>query len=200
LAHFTRYLPPVPSLFDTWFKQHILVHEAALTRYLNRAWPRRHEVADLRQEIYVRLYEATQQGRPANAKAFLFATARNLLTDRIRRARIVPIEVVGDPDSLNVMVDDLSPERRLNAWQELKRVTRALNRLPPKCREIVWLRKVDEMSNKEIADHLGLSVRTVEGQMLKGMRLLGDARAGTTSGARDEEDHGTEHLDSEGQP
>ena len=187
----------MPAAFDTWFVSHILIHEAALTRYLTRTWPIREDVADLRQEVYVRLYESTQNGLPTNAKAFLFATARNLLTDRIRRARIVPIEAVGDPDTLNVLVDDLSPERRLNAWQELKRVTRALNRLPPKCREIVWLRKVDQMSNKEIAVQLGLSVRTVEGQMLKGMHALADALLARRAEAEPDDSHRADAFGSE---
>ena len=39
----------------------------------------------------------------------------------------------------------------------------------------MWLRKVEQLSNKQIAGRLGLSVRTVEGQILIGMRLLGDA-------------------------
>jgi hypothetical protein len=34
------------------------------------------------------------------------------------------------------------------------------------------------MTHKEIAQHLNLSVRTVEGQILKGMHLLGDALFG----------------------
>ena len=159
---------------DTWFKREVLVHEAALLRYLGRVWSRPQEVHDLRQEVYVRVYEAARKSRPAATKAFVFATARHLITDRIRRGRIVSIEAVGDPEALNALVDELSPERKTNAWQELKRVARALNGLPPRCREIVWLRKVDELSTQEVADLLGLSVRTVEGQILKGMRLLAD--------------------------
>lgn len=88
--------------------------------------------------------------------------------------RIVSVEAIGDPDALNVLIDEASPERKASAWQELKRVARALNGLPPRCREVVWLRKVDELSTKEVADQLGISVRTVEGQILKGMRLLAD--------------------------
>lgn len=159
---------------DTWFKREILLHEALLLRYLRRVWPRRDEVQDLRQEIYVRVYEAARNVRPVSPRAFLLATARNLITDRVRRGRVVRIEAVGDPDVLNVIVDELSPERRLSAWQELKRVTRAFNQLPPRCREIVWLKKVDDLSMQEVADLLGLSVRTVENQVLKGMRLLSD--------------------------
>jgi RNA polymerase sigma-70 factor (ECF subfamily) len=166
---------------DAWFQREILLHEAALMRYLSRVWSRQDEVHDLRQEIYVRVYESAQRARPPNARAFLFVTARNLMADHIRRGRVVSIESVGDPEVLNVMIDELTPERRLSAWQELRRAARALNQLPAKCREIVWLRKVEQLSNKQIAGRLGLSVRTVEGQILKGMHLLGDAVFGQQS-------------------
>jgi RNA polymerase sigma factor (sigma-70 family) len=174
-----RYRRRVDDSLDTWFKREILVHEALLLRYLRRVWPRRDELHDLRQEIYIRIYEAARKARPSSARAFMLATARNLVTDRLRRGRVVRIEAVGDPDVLNVIVDELSPERRLSAWQELRRVTRAFNHLPPRCREIVWLKKVDDLSMQEVADMLGLSVRTVENQVLKGMRLLVDTVYGS---------------------
>lgn len=172
------YRAKVDESLDTWFKREILAHEAALVRYLHRLWRHRDEVLDIRQEIYARVYEAAQQKRPHSAKSFLFATARNLVTDRVRRGRVVSIEAVSDSDALNVSVDELSPERRLTSWQELKRVMHALNELPPKCREVVWLRKVDELSTKDVAMRLGLSERTVEGQIIKGMRRLTDSLLG----------------------
>ncbi|HET9444869.1 MAG TPA: sigma-70 family RNA polymerase sigma factor [Steroidobacteraceae bacterium] len=164
---------------DTWFKREVLVHEALLLRYLRRVWSRRDDVHDLRQEIYVRVYEAARKARPSAPRAFMLATARNLVADRIRRSRVVRIEAVGDPDVLNVIADELTPERKLSAWQELKRVGRAFNELPPRCRQIVWLKKVDELSMREVADALGLSVRTVENQVLKGMRLLSNTVYGS---------------------
>lgn len=183
---------------DSWFKREVLLHEALLLRYLRRVWPRRDEVQDLRQEIYVRVYEAARNVRPTAPRAFLLATARNLITDRVRRGRVVRIETVGDPDVLNVIVDELSPERRLSAWQELKRVTRAFNQLPPRCREIVWLKKVDDLSMQEVAELLGLSVRTVENQVLRGMRLLSDTVYGAPPPLRERSpevmsEEGTEH-------
>jgi RNA polymerase sigma-70 factor (ECF subfamily) len=126
---------------DAWFQREILPHEGALVRYLSRVWPRQDEVHDLRQDIYVRVYESARRTRPAHPRAFLLAAARNLMADHIRRGRIVSIEAVGDPDALNVMIDELTPERRLGAWQELRRAARALNRLPARCREIVCCAK-----------------------------------------------------------
>jgi RNA polymerase sigma-70 factor (ECF subfamily) len=171
----------VDDSLDTWFKREILAHEASLLRYLGRVWPRHDEVHDLRQEIYVRIYEAANKSRPLAPRAFIFATARHLMTDRIRHGRVVSIEAVGDPDALNVLIDDLSPEHRVSAWQELKHLTHALNCLPPRCREVVWLSRVDDLTNKEVAHQLGVSIRTVEAQIRKGMRLLSDIVFGSDS-------------------
>ncbi len=52
---------------DTWFKREILAHEAALVRCLTRTWRDREEILDLRQEIYIRVYEAASNSRPRRA-------------------------------------------------------------------------------------------------------------------------------------
>lgn len=160
---------------DSWFKREILAHEETLVRYLLRTWPNRQEVYDLRQDTYVRVYEAAAKSRPQAPKSFLFATARNLMTDHIRRRRIVPIHLVGDLDALNVMIDEISPERRTSAHEELRRLAEAMDLLPPKCREAVWLRRVDELPQKEVAIRLGITQKTVEKHIMKGMKLLASA-------------------------
>ncbi|HEY8328095.1 MAG TPA: sigma-70 family RNA polymerase sigma factor [Rhodanobacter sp.] len=159
---------------NSWFAREILVHESALMRYLLRSWFRREEIHDLRQEIYVRIYEAAAKARPAMPKSFMFTTARHLMTDRLRRGRVVSIEAVGDIDALNVLIDEISPERRLGARQELKRLTDAFDRLPDRCREVVWLRRVEELSQKEVAARMGISEKTVEKQVAKGARLIAE--------------------------
>ena len=160
---------------DAWFKREVLVHEAALVRFLNR-WPNRHEIHDLRQEVYIRVYEAAAKSRPTTSpKTFLFQTARNLLIDRIRRSRIVSIEGVADLNALNVLIDDVSPERRVHARQELNLLARAFAQLPPKCREVMWMRGVDQLPQMEVAARLGLTESSVEKHVIKGTRLLADA-------------------------
>ncbi|MBL8268610.1 RNA polymerase sigma factor [Steroidobacter sp.] len=160
---------------DAWFKREILVHEAALVRFLNR-WPNRSEVHDLRQEVYIRVYEAAARARPTSSpKTFLFQTARHLLIDRVRRSRIVSIEGVPDLDVAGVLVDDVLPERRVQARQELNLLARAFARLPPKCREVMWLRRVDQLSQNEVATRLGITESSVEKHVIKGTRLLADA-------------------------
>ena len=175
----------MPTPLDDWFADEILVHEEALLHFLARAWPQRDELHDLRQEIYVRVYEAAGKALPAQPKAFLFATARHLLTDRIRRSKVVSIEPVGDFERLLVLVDDVSPERWCGGRQVLKRLSDAFDRLPDRCREVVWLRRVEHLSQREVAQRLGISEKTVEKHIAKGMRLIaGYFYGGSDNGVR----------------
>ena len=171
-----------PAL-DAWFVGEILVHEAALTRYLLRNWPQRDEVHDLRQETYTRVYEAAGRALPDAPKSFLFATARHLMTDRRRRARVVSIEPVGDFASLDVLVDEASPERWFGGRQLLGRLAEAFDGLPDRCREVVWLRRVEELSQKEVAVRMGISEKTVEKHIAKAARLLADRFHGSADAA-----------------
>jgi len=160
------------NALDQWFVTEILPHEAALLRYLYRVWSNRSEVPDLRQEIYVRVYESAGRDLPQMPKAFLFATARNLLTDRVRRERIVSIDYTPDLEVLNVLVDEISPEHRLSSRQELRRLADALDSLSDRCRAAIWLRRVEGLSQREAAQRLGIEEGALEGYMSRGVRAL----------------------------
>jgi RNA polymerase sigma factor (sigma-70 family) len=170
---------------DDWFVREILIHEEALTRYLQRNWPHRDDVHDLRQEVYVRVYEAASKALPASPKSFLFTSTRNLITDRLRRGRVVSIETMGDLEPLNVLVDEVSPERRLDGRQALRRLSEAFDRLPDRCREVLWLRRVEELPQKVVASQLGISEKTVEKHVANGIRLIADHFYGGTPAATD---------------
>ena len=159
---------------SAWFAREVLPHEAALMRYLRRVCRTQEDAADIRQEVYIKIYESARQQRPNPVRTILFTIARNLLVDRIRRNRIVSIEPTGDVDSLNVLIDELTPERRVNARQELRQLGVAFGLLPQKCREVLWLRKVDQIPQAKVAEMLNISVRTVEFHVQKGMRILAD--------------------------
>jgi RNA polymerase sigma-70 factor (ECF subfamily) len=182
-----RYGRAMGNAIDSWFVREVLVHEQALMRFLRRNWRDRDEVPDLRQEVYTRVYESATRRMPDSPKSFLFATARNLLVDRVRHQRIVPITAVGDIEQLHVMQDELEPSRWLGGREALARLARALDRLPDRCREVVWLRRIEDLPQKEIARRLGISEKTVEKHIAKGSRLLADyfhggSDAGATQG------------------
>ena len=169
---------------DQWFATEILPHERLLLRYLLRVWSNSSDVPDLLQEVYVRVYERARSQLPRQPKPFLFATARNLMADQIRRRRIVSIDTASrDTEYLNAMVDEISPERQLNAGQELHRLAVAFDSLSDRCREVIWFRRVEGLSQRETAERLGLKEEAIESQLARGMRAL--ARAIFDAGAGD---------------
>ena len=173
---------------DQWFMREVLPLEPMLTRFLQRNWRNEAEIGDLRQEPYARVYEAAQRERPLLVKPFLFQITRNLMIDRLRRQSVVSLESMTDFEWLNVSDDKPSSEAYVAARQELRLLQTALDALPPRCRQVVLMRKVEGLSQKEVAKRMGITIETVENQVAKGMRLLaqalGDRRGAVTTEAR----------------
>jgi RNA polymerase sigma factor (sigma-70 family) len=189
-----------PTL-DQWFATQILPHEAALMRYLRRVWPNAADIADLRQEAYARVYESACKSPPRSPKSFLFATARHLMLDRIRRDRVVSIDYMQDVASLSALVDELSPDRRLSARQELQQLSEAFGRLSEMARAVIWLRRVEGLSQREAAQRLGIQEGALESHMCRGLRTMADALLGTTPvDGRPNTDRVTHREEEHGQP
>jgi RNA polymerase sigma factor (sigma-70 family) len=159
---------------DDWFAREVLPLEAALMQFLQHNWRNRSDIADLRQDVYVQVYEAALSAFPDRPRQFLFTKARNLLINRVRREQIVPIEAVADLDALEVAIDAPGADRVVMARDELRRLQAALERLPPRCREVVIMGQIEELSGREIAARLGIAEGTVSEHLAKGMRALAD--------------------------
>jgi RNA polymerase sigma factor (sigma-70 family) len=167
-----------PGRLDAWFVGEVLPLEPALMRFLRRNWRNDSDIADLRQELYARLFDAGRTSLPQQTKPFVFTAARNLLISHARRAQVVSIEVVADLEALSVIADNVTPERNVAARDELRRLQAGLDGLPPRCREVVMLRRIEGLSQKEVSARMGVSEDTVEKQMLYGMRALIDFMLG----------------------
>ncbi len=170
--------PMSTSDVDGWFAREILPLESALMQFLQHNWRNRSDIADLRQDVYERVFEAALKELPAQPRQFLFTTARNLLIDRVRREHVIPFEAVTDLEALNVAIDAPGPDRTALARDELRRVQIALDRLPPRCREAVVLRRIEGLSRKEIALRMGIAEDTVTEYLIKGMRHIANALYG----------------------
>lgn len=163
---------------DDWFVREVLPLEPALLRFFRRNWRNESEILDLRQELYVRLYESARGGLPTHTRAFVFTAARNLLINQVRRDRIVSMEAVADIDALSLSMDSITPEQQVSSREELRRLQAGLDGLPPRCRQVVMLRRIDGLSQRQVATRLGISESAVEKHMMNGMRALIDFMLG----------------------
>ena len=110
-----------------WFVREVLSLEASLTNFLRHNWRNKADNADLLQDIYVRVYDAARKGLPASTRSFVFTTARNLLVDRVRSERVIPLQTIENLEALSVAADIPAPDEHIIAREELRRVQAALS-------------------------------------------------------------------------
>lgn len=164
--------PELHEALDNWFVQEVLPLEPMLIGFLRRHCRETDDIVDLRQDVYVRVYEAAEASLPDSPKAFVFAVARNLLIDRARHKQVAAIVALAPFGELPDHVDELCPERHAMGRQDIECLEQAFSDLPPRCREVVQLRKIAGLSQRDVAVQLGITEGTVEKQIAKGIRFL----------------------------
>lgn len=176
---------PSPSPDDRWFSDHVLPHEPMLRAWLRSRFPRGVELDDLVQEAFARVLHARAGGAAMRSpKAFLFATARNLALDVLRHRAVSGEDTLVPFESLDVLDESDGIPETVDRHEKLERLTLAIQSLPERCREVMTLRKVYGLSQKDIAARLGISECTVSAQLTIGVRKC------TESFARDRREEG----------
>ena len=160
---------------EHWFAEEVQAHEPVLRAYLHRKFPTLSDVDDLVQESYFRVMRARMKGTLRSAKGFLFETARNAAFDVFRRQRpTVSLDAVVEFDGLSVLEDRPDAAEIVSRDEELALLAEAIESLPNACRQILKLRKIYGLSHKAIAAKLGISERTVNVQVGRGVKRCVD--------------------------
>ena len=138
----------------------------ALHRYILRFVGSSETAKEIVQEAFLRTYR--QRESVTTLRAFLFSTARNLAANEYRHRRIMDRGgALGDlGDSF---VNSESLEAQLLRDERNRLIQEAIDRLPPQCRAAFTLRVFHECSYKEVADRLGISAKTVEKHIARGL-------------------------------
>jgi RNA polymerase sigma-70 factor (ECF subfamily) len=109
-----------------------------------------------------------------NIGSYLFSSVRNTCLDLLKHRTICD-------DYLSKTIRDLkideltsgnNPEKMLIDREQIESLYKEINRLPQKCREVFLLAYIEEKKNAEIASQLQISVRTVEAQIYKALKIL----------------------------
>lgn len=170
-AHFRlRTLPPSDSEQARWFVDEVLPHEPKLRAWIRARFPAVSDAEDLVQDAYARLLRARASGPIANARAFLFVTVRNLALNRLRHLGYERPAGMTEIDPLSVLDDTPGAPERLAHQEDFQLLIEAIQSLPDRCRQVITLRKIYGLSQKEVAERLGISEHTVEAQGAIGLR------------------------------
>jgi RNA polymerase sigma-70 factor (ECF subfamily) len=162
-----------PASLGARFQQFLAEHRGVLVNFLARRTSTREDAEDAAQESFVRLlrYQAT---RPSLWKPLLFRIARNVAIDQSRRAQThlshqhEPLTEVTHA----IASTEALPDQRLEQEEELAALRALILTLPPRCREVFLLNRIQCMSFVEIARHLEISTRAVEKHVARALKVL----------------------------
>ena len=142
-------------------------HHAAIVAFLARRGCCPETAQDLGQETYLRLLSKTEISHDENLKAYLFRIAERLAIDYLRQSRQAKNNTKPLDDAL--YCPKLLPDEVAELRQQCEKLIYAIELLPVKIRNVFLLRKIDELSYAEIAQHLGISEKTVQRHLVNAM-------------------------------
>jgi RNA polymerase sigma-70 factor (ECF subfamily) len=106
-----------------------------------------------------------------NLKAYLYTSVRHAAL-AVLRARTPEFEDIDDARLAETLPDSRDPETTL-AYNELRQhIDAAVDTLPPRCRQIFLMSRMEALTYREIGEILGISEKTVENQLVKALSLL----------------------------
>lgn len=156
----------------SWIGARVLPHEPEVRAWLKRALHSGADVDDVIQEAYCRMWSMTNLDAITSPRAYFFKVVRNVVIDEFRKARIVRIEAVAELEDLRAASDEATPETVASARAELRRVKKLIDALPTRCRQVFEMRKIEGLSQKEIAARLGISENIVENEASRGLKII----------------------------
>ncbi|WP_206244225.1 RNA polymerase sigma factor [Novosphingobium terrae] len=155
-----------------WVATHVVPQEGSVRASLRRLGVSQSDADDIIQDAYCRFASLTSVAHIDRPGAYFMQTVKNLWRDHLRRAQIIRFEDFTENASSFVEAEAMGIEEACAARQQLRMVEAMLARLPERCRTIFTLKRVEGLSQKEIAARLGVSESVVENDVQKALRLI----------------------------
>ena len=153
-------------------EQLFMQHYTALVMYAHKWLRSQEEAEDVVQEVFGGVCKNRESLNPeGNLKAYLYTATFNRCVSRRRKGRLPTVAIDAFREAPIGEENDI--EADINTAELRSAIYEEIGKLPDKCREVFLLSRKEEMSYKEIASHLNLSVKTVEnhiGNALKRIR------------------------------
>jgi len=129
---------------------------------------------DIVQELFVKIWEDRRDLlNDETIRYYLFTATRNNCITWLRGRKNAVILEWNEQDHGSVTDPGaISGYRDCDRETDPALLKEAIDRLPPKCREVFLLSRFSKMSYKDIAASLGISTKTVENQLSKALRML----------------------------
>ncbi len=152
--------------FEKMFRQ----FQPMLVRYASTMLYSREDALEVVQEVFVKIWQKRDELEfGEQLKAYLFRAVRNQALNRINRNRL---DTVSLDERMVMLAEENEGEIEEGKRQKLAQVYREMDKLPPNCKEIFVMSRLEGLSHKEIAAILDISTKTVENQIGIALRKI----------------------------
>lgn len=128
---------------------------------------------DVVQETFIKIWEKKQEMIASPDLRFYLVTAvRNNCINVLRKQKAQPFALAEHTHEPEPEVQITPMQYKEMAEERNRKISQALELLPPKCREVFLLVKMQGMSYKQVAEIMDISQKTVENQMGKALKIL----------------------------
>ena len=156
---------------ETIFEEVFRSYYPALCRYARSILNEPEAAEEAVQQTFIAIWEKRESIHfTVSLKAYLYRAVHNRCLNQIEKQKIrqqYAADHQQQPEIAAMPADSMHRQKEL---QDL--IRQAIDRLPEQCGKIFRLSRFEEMKYAEIAEHLGISIKTVENQMGKALRLM----------------------------
>lgn len=151
-----------------------LKHGPELSNFIAKHVDNIATVEELVQEVFLRVFKSAKWDSVENPRAYLFAITRNLLIDHFRSSKTRQSDNILEFDEAIHSESSLAEEKRIEARDDLRYLAKAMQKLPARTRKAFTLSRIFKYSYAEVGEMMGISPRTVEGHVAKGIIICTD--------------------------
>jgi RNA polymerase sigma-70 factor (ECF subfamily) len=157
----------INKIFESIFRQHY----QRLCSYAFTYLKDKESSEDIVQEVFIKIWENDKiQIGADKLKFYLFTAVRNNCLTRIQKSKKVYFRELKEDDAAEEIKIRLDSVEKNTDPKVL--ISKAMEQLPPRCREVFMLSRLSGYSYRQITDSLGISVKTVENQMSKAIKVM----------------------------
>lgn len=159
---------------DVWFAGEIFPYERMLVRLARRITEDEEAARDIVHEVYAYVLKNDLWRTIRKPRTYVMMAVRRASMRFANRGRIVAFSSFADMDVFSGDGVQADAHQLLFAKEQRRHMLEIIEGLPPRCREVVRLRRLDDRSPTDIADQLGISLSVVNKHLARGMAIIAE--------------------------
>jgi len=155
------------------FEELVRRYKRAIFAYAMASTGSRQDAEEITQDVFVKVYRAAHRFNSRYSfTTWLYAIASNTCKNKFRSRKKRTVSLDGEDIATVPVSHETDPLEAYRKNVEISEVRNAIDQLPPPYRQVLYLRYVESLSYREIAQVLGLSLGNVEARIFRGKKKV----------------------------